>query len=238
MIALALKLLLAHFLGDFALQPISWVKHKKEFLHQSKYLYLHILIHAVLLLMVLEFKTYYIPTVLSISILHLAIDWLKLKLTRPNNEKALFVIDQLLHLLVIGLAVYINIPFSIPLTAIFAPKFVLAALGIILSTVVAAVIMRLVMSTWSLEDYQKDNSLAKAGKYIGILERLFVFSFIVLNQWGAIGFLITAKSVFRFGDLSQAKNRQLTEYVLIGTLLSFGMAIGVGLLYVEVLKML
>ena len=77
----------------------------------------------------------------------------------------------------------------------------------------------------------KNTSLAGAGKIIGMLERLFVFGFILLNAWSAIGFLIAAKSVFRFGDLTEGKNRQLTEYVLIGTLLSFGIAIAAGLLY-------
>ncbi|MFZ0597577.1 MAG: DUF3307 domain-containing protein, partial [Flavobacterium sp.] len=41
----------------------------------------------------------------------------------------------------------------------------------------------------------------------------------------AIGFLLAAKSIFRFGDLKEAKDRKLTEYVLIGTLISFGTAI-------------
>ncbi|MDX1471964.1 MAG: DUF3307 domain-containing protein, partial [Flavobacteriaceae bacterium] len=63
-----------------------------------------------------------------------------------------------------------------------------------------------------------------AGKYIGILERLFVFTFILLGHWEAVGFLLTAKSVFRFGDLKDSRHRKLTEYVLIGTLLSFGIA--------------
>ena len=63
-----------------------------------------------------------------------------------------------------------------------------------------------------------------------MLERLFVFSFVILGKWEAIGFLLAAKSVFRFGDLRKAKDRKLTEYILIGTLLSFGISIGVGLL--------
>ena len=84
----------------------------------------------------------------------------------------------------------------------------------------------------------KNTSLAGAGKIIGMLERLFVFAFILLNAWSAIGFLITAKSVFRFGDLTEGKNRQLTEYVLIGTLLSFGLAIGAGLLFNYILRFL
>lgn len=87
-----------------------------------------------------------------------------------------------------------------------------------------------------MEEINTNDSLEQAGKYIGILERLFVFGFIVLNQWQAIGFLIAAKSVFRFNDLSNAKDRKLTEYVLIGTLLSFALAIFTGLTYNYALK--
>jgi hypothetical protein len=82
-----------------------------------------------------------------------------------------------------------------------------------------------------LEEDDNTSSLENAGKYIGMLERLFVFVFIITNQWQAIGFLLAAKSVFRFGDLSNAKDRKLTEYILIGTLLSFGLAIAIGLLF-------
>ena len=44
------------------------------------------------------------------------------------------------------------------------------------------------------------------------------------------GLLIAAKSVFRFNDLKESNNRKWTEYILIGTLLSFGLAILTGLL--------
>lgn len=87
------------------------------------------------------------------------------------------------------------------------------------------------MDSWNLKEDSKSESLPQAGKYIGMLERLFVFCFVVLGQWQGIGFLIAAKSVFRFSDLSRAKDRKLTEYILIGTLLSFGLAIGISFLY-------
>lgn len=74
-------------------------------------------------------------------------------------------------------------------------------------------------------------SLPNAGKYIGIIERLFVLIFIILGRWEGIGLLITAKSVFRFNDLKESNSRKLTEYILIGTLLSFGLAIVTGLIY-------
>ena len=91
--------------------------------------------------------------------------------------------------------------------------------------------MRLLMDRWQLPEDNEEDSLPKAGKYIGMLERLLVFGFIVLQQWAAIGWLIAAKSILRFSDLSRAKDRKLTEYVLIGTLLSFGLAIATGLFY-------
>ena len=94
------------------------------------------------------------------------------------------------------------------------------------------------MSYWKLEENTENDSLKNAGKYIGILERLFVFGFILLNQWQAIGLLITAKSVFRFSDLTKAKDRRLTEYILIGTLLSFGLAICMGLIYQYLQKLI
>lgn len=89
------------------------------------------------------------------------------------------------------------------------------------------------MDQWKMKKEDKDASLKDAGKYIGILERLFVFGFIVLDQWQGIGWLLAAKSIFRFGDLSRAKDRKLTEYILIGTMLSFGLAIAIGLAYLH-----
>ena len=67
----------------------------------------------------------------------------------------------------------------------------------------------------------------------GMLERLFVFIFVVTGNWQGIGFLLAAKSVFRFGDLKESKSRKLTEYILIGTLLSFGIAITTGLIVLK-----
>lgn len=55
------------------------------------------------------------------------------------------------------------------------------------------------------------------GRYIGLLERIFVYLFVLLGQYTAIGFILAAKGVARFQDF---KNRTFAEYVLIGTLLS------------------
>ena len=79
------------------------------------------------------------------------------------------------------------------------------------------------------------DTLEKAGRIIGMTERILIFIFILIQQWEAIGFLLAAKSVFRFGELNTARDRRLTEYVLIGTLISFFTAIATGLLVLQIM---
>ena len=64
-----------------------------------------------------------------------------------------------------------------------------------------------------------------------MLEPLFVYTFVKLLS--LYSFLLAAKFVFRFGVLSRAKDRKLTEYILIGTLISFGLAILAALSYLS-----
>lgn len=71
--------------------------------------------------------------------------------------------------------------------------------------------------------------LHDAGKTIGELERLLIFVLVLSDQAAAVGFLIAAKSVFRFGELKQSTRRMESEYVIIGTLASFAYAMCVAL---------
>lgn len=71
-----------------------------------------------------------------------------------------------------------------------------------------------------------DGGLAGAGALIGQLERGLTFVLVLAGQFGAIGFLIAAKSVLRF---QYAKDRSQSEYVIIGTLASFAWAISAAL---------
>jgi len=64
--------------------------------------------------------------------------------------------------------------------------------------------------------------LLNGGKLIGQMERCLIFLFIFIGQPAGIGFLVAAKSILRF---EKAKDQKLAEYVLIGSLLSFSMAI-------------
>ena len=54
-------------------------------------------------------------------------------------------------------------------------------------------------------------------------------TFILLGSYEAIGFLMAAKSIFRFGELKDKNEIKRTEYVLLGTLMSFTIAVVVAL---------
>ena len=226
-----IKLILAHLIGDFFLQPTSWVKEKEQKKLKSPKLYLHVLIHIALLFIILWDLSQW-PIILSIGVSHFIIDALKLIFQKKKTKRFWFFLDQVLHILVIIVFYWIFIAHDITLNNIFDESHLLLITCILFLTLPVSIIMKTIFSKWNISKFTEGNeSLKDAGKYIGILERVLVFVFVILNQWGAIGFLITAKSVFRFGDLRESKERKLTEYILIGTLISFGIAILTGLLF-------
>ena len=80
-----------------------------------------------------------------------------------------------------------------------------------------------------LKRYEKDvdvSGLKGAGMTIGIIERVLVLSFVILNQYTAITIIFAAKSIARFNEL---KNRNVSEYYLVGTLLSITFALITGI---------
>lgn len=238
MLALFIKLILAHFIGDFLLQPEKWVIHKEQYKHKSKFLYWHILVHFGTLILLLQADFSYWLGIIIIIISHYIIDLIKLHLKSASNARILFALDQLSHFVIIALVVNIYEPYAFNINTLYNSNILLFITSILGVTVVSSIIMKTIISKWYLKEDIDDASLENAGAYIGMLERLFVFAFIITQHWEGIGFLLAAKSVFRFGDLSKAKDRKLTEYILIGSLLSFGLAILFGLAYTHVLTLI
>lgn len=224
---LLLKLFLAHLIGDFLLQPDTWVKAKEEKKLGSYHLYLHALLHG-LLIMLLVWEKDFIKWAVLIAGIHLMIDTGKILLQKEGTKRLFFFADQTLHLIsLLILYLWLESP-VIKFDFLSNEKILVLASCVILLTLPSSIVIKLLLAGWTPEDNNKE-SLKNAGKYIGMLERLFVFIFIITNHWEAVGFLLAAKSVFRFGDLKEAKDRKLTEYILIGTLLSFGVAIFTGM---------
>ena len=58
----------------------------------------------------------------------------------------------------------------------------------------------------------------KAGRKIGTIERLIMLIFLSKDQYAALGFVLTAKSIARYDKI--AKDETFAEYYLLGTLVS------------------
>ena len=226
-----LNILLAHLLGDFLLQPDKWVDDKQNKKHKSTYLYFHLLIHAFLILILLDFDVKYWPVFVVVIVSHGIIDLIKVHLTDRIAMRWLFFWDQSAHIIVLMLVSCFYASCQWEWTLVSEPKNILLVIHLALLSFVGSTIIKMLISKWSLSEDRADHSLHNAGMYIGILERFFVFGFVLSGHIEAIGFLLAAKSVFRFGDLSNAKDRKLTEYILIGTLMSFGLAMLIGYSY-------
>ena len=105
-------------------------------------------------------------------------------------------------------------------------------LGVLLSANEANLVIRWVLERLQLKpgnlagkDTPLDANEYNRGRVIGLLERTLIFFFVLGGQYGAIGFTLAAKGFTRFREL---ENRGFAEYVLIGTLLSSGLALAIG----------
>jgi hypothetical protein len=235
-----LKLLMAHLIGDFLLQPEKWVKAKEAKKLGAWQLYFHSLLHGLLVLLLMWDLNFWMWALL-IAFVHLVIDSFKLLVQKNNTKRALFFIDQLLHFISIYVIWLLYEGKYFSFSFLKNTNLLLLITLVIFLTKPVSFAIKIFISKWTPDTIAGDDavSLQSAGQYIGILERLLVFVFMITNEWQAVGFLLAAKSVFRFGNLQEAKDRKLTEYILIGTLLSFGIAIltGMGYQYILDLKL-
>ena len=224
--------LLAHLVSDFYLQTEKSCKSKADNAFKSRHLYIHALItFALAWLFSLSF--HFLWAALLIAVLHLVIDGLK---SVCKNLKGAFFIDQLLHLAVIVAVVitFNNIGEVLFPTWLAETKVLLWIVAFVFCLRPANFIIQNIFkeAKISIPDNGKEQSLPNAGRVIGNVERMLTLVFVMLGQYEAIGFVLAAKSLLRFRETDTVKS----EYVLVGTLLSFGIAILSGVAVVLILK--
>ena len=225
-----IKLIAAHLVGDFILQTDKLCADKFSNNRTVRYraLSVHAIIHAALAyLFVSQWNNWVVPLVIGVS--HFLIDLVKTHFKRKDLVG--FVCDQLVHycvIVVLWLLVFANHDLN------SATKILSANFWLIATTYIAVLSPTSVLIK-SFIEYEKwlpaDASLKglpNAGKWIGYLERILILTFIFTGNIEGVGFLLAAKSVFRFGELNRAKDIKTTEYVLIGTFTSFTIAILLG----------
>jgi len=273
-INLLLRLVVAHLLTDFVLQPKSWVTDREEKQGKSGKLYLHVTVTTIVAYLFSgRYDNWIIPLVIFSS--HLLIDYIKSKTAK--DKFSYFIADQAAHLLVI-LLLWLCMENNWEAIGAFTRQitgssrfwiiltgyvFVSWPLGIIIGKATQkwrdqitrekvkaaeqAPLPQEMTDTTSeqaqspvttqilIKTEEQELGLASAGKWIGICERVLILTFLLMSQYTAIGFLMTAKSILRFSE--KENNTQLkTEYVLVGTLVSFASSAMIGVLLQMILK--
>ncbi len=224
----------AHLVGDFVLQSKKMVQHKKKLKHKSLILYVHSLIHAELIYLFSPDKSLWlIPAIIAVS--HFIIDLWKL---HKKDTVLTFVTDQLLHvcvLIILWMIYYQSSEWWHQkwLQLLQNRSIWITATGYIFIIFPLAHILGLATQKWRQEveknPLRSATSLSEAGRWIGIFERILVYTFVITNHFEGIGFLIAAKSILRFTDVKGSEMRKEAEYVLIGTLMSFASSIITGI---------
>lgn len=226
-IIILLRLIIAHLLSDFLFQTDKMVQNKKWF---SKEMFTHI---AIVYILSAIFSFLWWQSII-IALLHYSIDGIKISLNKTkyfNTKKTqLFILDQLTHISTIiilwALIYHIqhpvlqyinNILTEINITLIiFAYLFVTYPLGYGIG-----------LATNKISNFENQSEKTdKNGFRIGIFERIIILTFVLLSQYEAIGFLITGKSLLRFGSKDENKK---SEYVLLGTMMSYAITIVFGI---------
>ncbi|MEP6464778.1 MAG: DUF3307 domain-containing protein [Parafilimonas sp.] len=223
-----------HFFADFVLQSKKLVQQKRERKAASWFLYVHCFIHAVLIYLISPDKSLWlIPLIVFIT--HYCIDLWKL---HQKENAFTFSIDQLLHLLVLVIVWMIFYQhanwFTFHLLQLFDDyNFWLITTAYLFTIFPLAYLIGYSTQRWRKDIEQNTDlsstSLSEAGKWIGIFERILVLTFVLNNHFEGIGFLIAAKSILRFNDIKGDNMRKETEYILIGTLMSFASSILIGI---------
>ncbi|MEL6363972.1 MAG: DUF3307 domain-containing protein [Pseudomonadota bacterium] len=245
-------LLLAHVLGDFVLQTDRIAAEKRALPAFAA----HIAHVALLTALAVGFAGGGL-VLAAVVASHAAMDFLKASVldrasaggdpdrragllwTRPPPIGA-FLIDQGVHIAVIA-AVALSAPEAARaggLGWIFgepgAPALLLQSLVVVVALIallpMGSIMIRVATGEFAAETKPEDGGMTGAGRAIGYVERIIVLALALGGEFGAVGFVIAAKSILRFGDLARGEDRKTSEYIIFGTLMSFAWALVVALL--------
>lgn len=255
-----IALLFAHTLADFVFQTDWMVTHKRNPLALG--------LHAVIVGLTTVAATGSLhPALIALALVHIGIDVGKLILASVWKSGGFgpFIIDQALHLVtLIALALWLPDLWSqglwapgvistgddggilgtgfwseevaVPVSQL--PSVMVLLTGLILATRAGGFAVGLLMEPFGphLGKGDASKSLPGAGRVIGYLERGLIFALVLFGQAQGVGLLIAAKSILRFGAVKD--DRRLSEYVIIGTLASFGWALVVAFATLHALALL
>jgi hypothetical protein len=230
---LAIALVAAHLVSDFVLQPNWMIARKRSFY----ILCLHGLVAAVVsYIFAGAWIAWQIPALVFFA--HVLIDGVKVWSGR--DSLLAFSVDQVSHLVAIGLvSCYVQLA---PVAFTWVNEFggIASALLVLAGAVVAVTRASGVLIGKAIQPFRPDKAgqdgFPRGGEVIGHLERFLILVLVLIREPAAIGFLIAAKSVLRFGDVRE--HRREAEYVIIGTMWSVSCGLIIALAATSVLQAL
>lgn len=224
------KMILAHLLTDFVLQP--------DWMHKNKGKKAILALHgSVFLILCLAFfnrslNTGLIVGLVVVAVTHVVVDFIKIKIQAKERGwgGTLFLLDQGLHLIAIAVFVLVfdkyevlnfkqQLTDALSQTDIFLllsfPVLIVWGGGYFTATICRGFIPQ--------DKEVKNPGIANAGRYIGMLERTLVLIAVLVGRFEIIGFLLAAKSIVRHPEMKD--DPKFAEYFLIGTLTSVSWAV-------------
>lgn len=209
-------LLLAHTLADFVLQTRHMAENKSR--------PAALLLHGAIVLALAQAALGRVDAweLLALALLHMATDALKSRLAAPGLGA--FLADQGAHLAALAALAALRPDLwagGLWGDLSWLPALMALVAGAVLAIRAGGFAVGLLMRPWAGDDLPR--GLTNGGTLIGLLERGLIFLLVLVGQPAGVGFLIAAKSVLRFE--TTARDQRAGEYVIIGTLASFGWAL-------------
>ena len=234
-------LLVAHLLADFTFQSTKMADNKEK---GVKFVAVHSFVYAAVFLVpflgFVKLENIIFPYIVIVGS-HFLIDWLRQiiedKFSGKGTAFIIFILDQVLHIAII-FAVFENFVLSGNAVLRYCqglPHFdTLLVYTLIFVSIwdPAAVFIKKLFIYMSSNKGEQESSKEdekgtkgrnlkeedpKIGRTIGKLERLIIVVLVLYDQFGAIGFVLTAKSIARY---EQLKEQEFAERYLVGTLAS------------------
>lgn len=236
-----LLILLGHIIGEFYIINEKAIEKRKQ---KFRWLLFYGLIYFCILLLVSipVMSTKVLLLIGIVSICHLLVDGIQCLCEKKHNSNTFIIIESVyITLLIMVSYVFAKRGMMLEEISWFKDFFDTVnvsermlckwILGLLIIHRPANQLIQNLIPNYKPEN--KDDNREKKndkniGRVIGTVERAIMLILIYMNQYAAIGLVLTAKSIARYDKIT--KEKDFAEYYLLGTLISLGVVIACGVL--------
>ncbi|WP_420630877.1 DUF3307 domain-containing protein [Candidatus Leptofilum sp.] len=224
-----IAMFLAHLVGDYILQWNSLAAWKSRAM--AGVIVHCLVVLAVTWLFILPFNPGWWPWVIVIGVAHFVIDAIQLRVKLPIPELARFGLDQAAHFIVITLALagggYLNLAVIVQngLALLQSDLLLIYLLGYAFVTMPAWVLVK--FTAYGLVQGTAPQ-FGDSSKYLGILERLLMTTFVAVGQYLLVPLVILPRLLMEWPEVAQDEGAPV---YLAELLASIALAVSVGIAF-------